>query len=138
MNDNCSEIEHAPSKTYSHSSCSSYDSNVQEEEHPTKFIPQLDGCASCSSLPDSSVCDLSLSSSFCSSDDSFIQQHDGNDFSHTSDGNFSNDTSEDEQCEDQFSTIPRIYSANARSIYPKFDDFIEKLVHHRVQIAQIS
>ena len=137
MNDNCSEIEHASSKTYSHSSCSSYDSNIKEEEHFTKIIPQLDGCASCSSLSDSSVCDLSLSSSLCSSDESSIQQPVGNDFS-ASDGNLSIDTSEDEQCEDQFSTIPRIYSANARSIYPKFDDFIEKLVHHRVQIAQIS
>ena len=68
-----------------------------------------------------------------------IQQLDGNDSFSTSDGASSDtDTSEDEQCEDQFSIYPRIYSANARSIYPKFDDFIHKLVHHRIQIAQIS
>ena len=43
-----------------------------------------------------------------------------------------------DQCEDQFSTFPKIYSANARSIFPKLKDLIEKLQNHRIDVAQIS
>ena len=42
------------------------------------------------------------------------------------------------QCEDQFTTLPTIYSANARSLFPKFDDFSEKLLNLRIDVAQIS
>ena len=42
------------------------------------------------------------------------------------------------QCEDQFTAIPTIYSANARSLFPKFDDFSEKLLNLRIDVAQIS
>ena len=197
MNDNCSEIEQASSKTYSYSSCSysaivhkkmshsSYDSHVQEEEHSTKKIPQLDGCVSLSSLSDSSVFDLTLSSSFCSSDDSSgnltsldnciltpsthpnlnpdkrksENKHSSNIHINSSyenipqlDGNVSNDTLDssslgtsietlsitDEHCSDHLNTLPRIYSANGRSIFPKFADLIEKINNHRLDIIQIS
>jgi hypothetical protein len=45
---------------------------------------------------------------------------------------------DDEQCEDQFSTLPKIYAANARSLFPKFEDFTEKLVNNRIDVVQIS
>jgi hypothetical protein len=42
------------------------------------------------------------------------------------------------QTSDQFSNLPTIYSANARSIFPKFDDLVDKLENSRIDIAQIS
>ena len=42
------------------------------------------------------------------------------------------------QVEDQFSALPKIYSANARSVFPKFDDLIKKLLNHTIDVAQIS
>ena len=42
------------------------------------------------------------------------------------------------QTSDQFSAIPTIYSANARSVFPKFSDLIQKLQNNRVDIGQIS
>ena len=43
-----------------------------------------------------------------------------------------------DQCDDQFCPLPKVYSANARSLFPKFKDFTEKLLNHRIDIAQIS
>ena len=54
----------------------------------------------------------------------------------TLDSSLTND--EDENISDQYSYLPRIYSANARSIFPKLDDLLEKLTNHRIDIAQIS
>ena len=42
------------------------------------------------------------------------------------------------QTEDQYSSLPTIYSANARSIFPKFSDLVHKLNNSRISIAQIS
>ena len=42
------------------------------------------------------------------------------------------------QTNDQFSSLPIIYSANARSIFPKFKDLTQKLQNHRIDIVQIS
>ena len=36
------------------------------------------------------------------------------------------------------SSLPRIYSANARSVFPKFRDLVLKLQNLRIDIAQIS
>ena len=35
-------------------------------------------------------------------------------------------------------SLPRIYSANARSVFPKFRDLVMKLQNLRINIAQIS
>ena len=42
------------------------------------------------------------------------------------------------QTNDQYSSLPTIYSANARSIFPKLNDLIQMLQNHRIDIAQIS
>ena len=42
------------------------------------------------------------------------------------------------QTSDQFSSLPVIYSANARSLFPKFGDFVSKLQNSRVDVAHIS
>ena len=89
---------------------------------------------------------LSLSSSsvatpvdaFC--DDSFIPQLDGN-ISDLPDavssvGDLSSLSLP--QTSDQFSSLPTIYSANARSVFPKYNDLVEKLQNSRVDLAQIS
>ena len=44
----------------------------------------------------------------------------------------------DEHCSDQLISLPRIYSANGRSIFPKYADLIEKINNHRLDIIQIS
>ena len=69
-----------------------------------------------------------------------LPQLDGNDSSDTSSLESASETfaHPDEQCSDQFSALPKIYSANARSIFSKYDDFIEKLTNHRIDAAQIS
>ena len=56
----------------------------------------------------------------------------------TEDSSTSSEGSSVYQCEDQFTTLPKIYSTNARSLFPKFDDFTEKLLNYRIDIAQIS
>ena len=56
----------------------------------------------------------------------------------TEDSSTSSERSSVYQCEDQFTTLPKIYSTNARSLFPKFDDFTEKLLNYRIDIAQIS
>ena len=72
-----------------------------------------------------------------------IPQFDGNDSFSSLESSISASSSSSlvssvDQCSDQFSSLPTIYSANARSIFPKFRDFTEKLQNHRVDIAQIS
>ena len=47
-------------------------------------------------------------------------------------------TLDDDQCQDEFSAIPKVYSANARSLFPKYNDLIEKLVNNRIDVVQIS
>ena len=42
------------------------------------------------------------------------------------------------QINDQYASLPTIYSANARSVFPKFNDLIQKLQNHRIDVAQIS
>ena len=42
------------------------------------------------------------------------------------------------QTNDQFAALPTIFSANARSVFPKFDDLTQKLQNSRVDICQIS
>ena len=42
------------------------------------------------------------------------------------------------QTDDQFSSLPTIYSANARSVFPKFRDLVQKLQNSRIDVAQIS
>ena len=42
------------------------------------------------------------------------------------------------QSESQYSALPKLYSTNARSIFPKFDDLIEKLLNHTIDVLQIS
>ena len=44
----------------------------------------------------------------------------------------------DEQIAKQYDHIPRIYFTNARSVFPKFLDLTEKLIHHRIDVTQIS
>ena len=68
-----------------------------------------------------------------------MQQLDGNDSVET-DLETSRDTilTGDDQCSDDFSKIPKIYSANARSLFPKYNHFIEKLVNNRFDVVQIS
>ena len=72
-----------------------------------------------------------------------IPQNDGND-SISSTSSVSSLASSDStstslhQVEDQFTAIPKIYSANARSVFPKFDDLVKKLENHCIDVAQIS
>ena len=82
-----------------------------------------------------------------SSENSIIMQLDGNVSLDDTDTAVPNDTldfpnssldSTDEQSSDQSSSIPKIYSGNARSIFPKYIDFVDKLVDHRIDVAQIS
>ena len=47
-------------------------------------------------------------------------------------------TLDNDQCQDEFSAIPKVYSANARSLFPKYNDLIEKLVNNRIDVVQIS
>ena len=42
------------------------------------------------------------------------------------------------QTGDQFSLLPTILSANARSVFPKFDDLVHKLHNSRIDVGQIS
>ena len=42
------------------------------------------------------------------------------------------------QTNDQFTSLPTIYSANARSVFPKVKDLMQKLQNNRIDIAQIS
>ena len=42
------------------------------------------------------------------------------------------------QTGDQYSSLPTIYSANARSVFPKYDDLVNKLQNSRIDLAQIS
>ena len=42
------------------------------------------------------------------------------------------------QTSDQFSALPTVYSANARSVFPKYSDLVHKLQNNRVDICQIS
>ena len=42
------------------------------------------------------------------------------------------------QTGDQYSSLPTIYSANARSVFPKYDDLVHKLKNSRIDLAQIS
>ena len=42
------------------------------------------------------------------------------------------------QTGDQFSTLPTIYSANARSVFPKFQHLCETLQNSRIDLCQIS
>ena len=70
-----------------------------------------------------------------------IPQIDGNDsISSTSSISSlaSSDSSSLDQVEDQFTAIPKIYSANARSVFPKYDDLVKKLQNHAIDVAQIS
>ena len=68
-----------------------------------------------------------------------ILQLDGNDTIETElDTSIDTILTNDDQCQDQFSAIPRIYSANARSLFPKHYDLIKKLINNRIDIAQIS
>ena len=89
-------------------------SHDQVQQPLVNIIPQLDGYNSCSSLSDSSVIDSSLSSSFCSSDESYIQTNEA------------------------FDDMPRVLTTNGRSIFPKFNDLIDHLQKHRIDIGQIS
>ena len=70
-----------------------------------------------------------------------INQLDGND-SLVSSANLTDLTNSSSesiiQCNDQFSLLPKIYAANARSLFPKFDDFTDKLLNHRIDVAHIS
>ena len=34
--------------------------------------------------------------------------------------------------------LPRIYAANARSLFPKFEDFTNTLTHYNIDVATIS
>ena len=120
--DNCSTYEHA------RNTCNVGDFNWNLKTHketvhddlippilvPTKVmtdIPQLDGNVSVESSFETSLGSLETTSSSVSSV---------------------------EQCEDQFSTIPKIYAANARSVFPKFNDLTQKLLNHRIDVAHIS
>ena len=69
-----------------------------------------------------------------------ILQVDGNVSIETLDSSLDSNLSESSlpQTSDQFSAIPTIYSANARSVFPKFSDLIQKLQNNRVDIGQIS
>ena len=69
-----------------------------------------------------------------------ILQVDGNVSIETLDSSLDSNLSEISlpQTSDQFSSIPTIYSANARSVFPKFSDLIQKLQNNRVDIGQIS
>ena len=84
-------------------------------------------------MNDTLITDNPISPSECSR----IPQFDGNFSLDTIDNDSTLDTT-DEQSDDQFTSIPKLYSANARSVFPKFDDLVDKLVHHRVDVAQIS
>ena len=72
-----------------------------------------------------------------------IQQLDGN-VTLTSDSSLNSSSSSNSsfsslpQTLDQFSPIPTIFSANGRSIFPKFNDLVLKLQNHRIDLAQIS
>ena len=73
-------------------------------------------------------------------DDPVVDQLDGN-ATLDSDNESSFDSVSDlslPQTSDQYSSIPKIYSANARSVFPKFQDLVSKLLNSRIDIAQIS
>ena len=93
------------------SNLSNNSDNQQDEHSTTSCIPQLDG------LNDS------LPSSITSSDTSILS---------------TSSYSSIPQTNDQFTPLPTIYSANGRSIFPKYIDLSEKLQNHRIDIAQIS
>ena len=42
------------------------------------------------------------------------------------------------QTNDQFTSLPTIYSTNARSVFPKVKDLMQKLQNNRIDIAHIS
>ena len=42
------------------------------------------------------------------------------------------------QTGDQFSVLPTIYSANARSVFSKFEDLVHTFHNSRIDLAQIS
>ena len=91
-----------------------YNCSRDEEQNFVNIIPQLDGYDSCASLSDASLLNSSMTSSFCSSDESYIQSNDA------------------------FDDMPRVLATNARSIFPKFNDLVDHLQKHRIDIAQIS
>ena len=72
-----------------------------------------------------------------------IEQIDGNVSLDSDEDDFSSDDSSMSapslpQTSDQFSSLPVIYSANARSLFPKFGDFVSKLQNSKVDVAHIS
>lgn len=69
-----------------------------------------------------------------------ILQVDGNDTLNSSEASLDDSDDEviDEQSAEQYEQIPKIYFTNARSIFPKFSDLVEKLIHHRIDVTQIS
>ena len=87
-----------------------------------------------------SILSISQFADSTSNDDSQIPQLDGNASLESSDYSSEHNLSSLSlpQTDDQFSSLPTIYSANARSVFPKFVDLVERLENSRVDIAQIS
>ena len=116
MNDNCSKSEHA---LY----CSDCDCNNPVQKH-TKAV-QSDLVHTSDKLP-------------------IMLQVDGNDSllsSTSSDATTSSSSSLSSsivQSECQYSALPKLYSANARSVFPKFDDLVEKALNLNIDVIQIS
>ena len=115
MNDNCSKSEHAHSLYYSEENNHAhipkkaiYSYSENTSDQLSKML-QVDGNDSLSST--SSDVTISSSSSLSSS---IVQS------------------------ESQYSALPKLYSVNARSIFPKFDDMVEKLLNHTIDVLQIS
>ena len=121
--DNCSVQEQAQPNNcydcdYNTDSCSQTPDHISNN-HSNSFNSQ-ENCPSFSCIPQLDGFNDSLPSSFTTLDTS------------------TSSISSLDQCEDQYSTFPKIYSANGRSIFPKHKDLIEKLQNHRIDIAQIS
>ena len=90
------------------------------------------------------------SSTICSQNQPCILQLDGNDSvlteedlntsrdSLSSSSSSQSSSSSVPQTNDQYSCLPTIYSANARSIFAKYIDLLQRLQNHRLDLVQIS
>ena len=157
QSDKCSIHEHAIV------SCTSCDNNSEKSKQMSQHIPSyheshylhtkknFNSCPTSSINNKSDIClpdgyDALPSTSVSATsinNETDICQLDGNDsLSSISDSGSSIESDSSSisitQTNDQFSSLPTIFSANARSIFPKVKDLMQKLQNNRIDIAQIS
>ena len=68
-----------------------------------------------------------------------IPQLDGNiSTTQLNNSNTSSDMKPTEQLYNDLTPLPRLYITNARSVFPKFKNFVEHLIHYRIGVGSIS